>query len=246
MIIDFDRIINRFENRAPKHPIVRKVTKHFFKGPSRRLYVITPYWNAKISDLAMRRLKKRILEAGHSCLIYQFPFGILSDNVHRTDEYFKAIQKEARDDIRDVRKKYRFSEIVVIGMSLGCVNAAMIANKNRNVDRVILVVPGDSLAESLWRGIGTVRLRKQIKKHGIDLDALEKDWKALAPMNNIEGLKGKEIEVHVSRADEIIPYRNGYHLVKDMQKRGLRPRVFRNKDLGHYLTVSKFILTEKF
>lgn len=131
-------------------------------------------------------------------------------------------------------------------MSLGCVNAAMVANKNPRVNTLILVVPGNSLAESLWRGIGTTKLKQQIKKHGISLEKLEKDWKDLAPENNISGLVGKNIEIHISKSDKVIPYNNGYDLIKDMRRTGLKPKIFKNKNLGHYLTVSQFVLEEKF
>jgi len=31
-----------------------------------------------------------------------------------------------------------------------------------------------------------------------------------------------------------------------MRRIGLKPKIFRNKNLGHYLTVSEFVLKEKF
>ncbi len=246
MSINIDKMITEVRDEFSTNSIVRKIGKRFFHGSSSKLYVITPYWKATMSDIPMRILEKRILKNGHSCLAYQFPKKILSENVYLTEKYFLKIQEEVKKDINDVKKKYNFSEVIVVGISLGCVNASMVANKNEDVNKLILVVPGDSLSESLWKGIGTRKLKSQIKKHHINLEELEKDWKKLDPKNNIDGLARKEIEIYLSRADKIIPYVNGNHLIKDMKDVGLNPIVFRNEKLGHYLTPLKFIITNKF
>jgi len=246
MSISLDKIITEIEDDFPSHLIARKITRHFFHRDSSKLYVITPYWHANMKDIAMNILKKRILKAGCSCLIYQFPVKILSDNIHLTEKYFKEIKGKIEKDIEEVKNKYNFSEIVMIGISLGCVNASMITNHNSNINKLILVVPGDSLSESLWRGIGTRKLKNQIKKHNVNLKELEKDWEKLDPKNNIDGLSNKDIEIYLSRSDKIIPYTNGNHLVKDMRGIGLNPIVFKNKRLGHYLTPLKFIFSKDF
>lgn len=246
MSISLDEIITDVRDNIPSHLIVRKITKHFFHKNGSKLYVITPYWQATMLDIPMRILKKRILKTGNSCLIYQFPVKILSENIHLTEEYFKEIQEEVKKDIKEIKSEYKFSEIIVVGISLGCVNASMITNKNPDINKLILVVPGDSLSESLWRGIGTKKLKNQIIKHHINLEELEKDWRKLDPKNNIDGLSGKDIEIYLSRSDKIIPYTNGNHLVKDMKNIGLNPIVFKNKRLGHYLTPFKFILSKDF
>ena len=246
MSVSLDEIITDVRDNIPNISIVRKIGKHFFHGGHSKLYVITPYWQAKVSDIPMRILKNRILRAGHSCLIYQFPIKILSENVHLTEKYFKEVQEDIKKEIERMKNAYNFSEIIVVGISLGCVNALMVANKNINVDKVILVVPGDSLSDSLWRGVGTRKLKNQIKRHHINLKELENDWKYLDPKNNIDGLFGKELEIYLSRSDKVIPYTNGNHLVKDIRDIGLNPTIIKNNKLGHYFTPLGFILFNKF
>lgn len=246
MIENLDEIITEMRDTIPEHSFVRKIGKKFFHGKSSKLYVVTPYWSAKMSEFSIRLLKRRILNAGHSCLIYQFPVKILSGNIYLTEEYFKEIKKDVRKDIKIFRSKYNFTEVIVIGMSLGCVNAPMISNDNPDVDGLILIVPGDSLAEGLWYGIGATKIKSLIKKHNINFQELEKDWKDLAPRNNIDNLFGKNIEIYISKSDEVIPYKTGSKLVKEMKDRGLNPLVIKNKNLGHYLTILKFIFLKKF
>ena len=250
MSICIDEIItearDKVEDSFPEHSIVKRISKHFFLGGRSKLYVVTPYWHASLSQLPMRILKTRIKKAGHSCLIYQFPGKILSENVHLTDKYFKEIQAEIRKDIKNFKDKHNFIEVIVIGMSLGCANALMAGNKNPDVNKISLVVPGDSLADSLWRSVGTKQLKNKIKKENINLQELEKDWKCLDPKNNIDGLSDKEIEIYLSRSDKVIPYENGGHLIKDMKNIGLNPIFFKNKKLGHYLTIFEFIISKQF
>jgi len=245
MSFNLDEIIANVRG-ITEHSAIRKITRHFSYRSCLKLYVVIPYWTATMSQFPMQVLTKRILNAGYSCLIYQFPKRILSDNIYLTQEYFKEIQEEIKQDIKDIKKKHNFEEISVIGISLGCVNALMVANKNPDINNVFLVVPGDSLSDSLWRGVGTVRLKSQIKKHKINLEELEKEWKNLDPKNNIDSLFDKKIEIHLSKSDKVIPYTNGHRLVADMEETGLHPSVFTNNKLGHYLTFLKFIFFNKF
>lgn len=246
MSVSLDEIITDARDIIPDQLIIRKIGKHFFHGGHSKLYVVTPYWHATISQMPLQVLKRRILKAGYSCLIYQFPIKILSDNVHLTEKYFKEIEEEIRKDIKEIKAKYNFSEISFIGISLGGINALMAANGNKDVSEVFLIVPGDSLAESLWKGIGTQNLKNQIKKHRINLEELEKNWKDLEPKNNIDRLSEKHVEVYLSRSDTVIPYTNGHHLVKDMINKKINLKIYENKKLGHYLTILKFIFFKKF
>jgi hypothetical protein len=70
---------------------------------------------------------------------------------------------------------------------------------------------------------------------------LKEAWRDLAPENNFDGLKGKEIEIYISKCDVNIPYRFGKKLVDRMVAHGLNPLVNENKYLGHYLTVLRYL-----
>jgi hypothetical protein len=246
MVFDLDKFITDLRKNFLVRPAVKKIGRRFFRGRSSRLYVVVPYWYATVSSFVMRDLEKRILEAGHSCLAYQFPGKSFSDDVQMTLKNFKDIQKKAENDIKFFRKKHNFSEVVVLGISMGVVNALMIANNNPDVQKLILVVPGDSIVKVLWNGIGAIEIKERITSRGIHMEDLEKEWKELEPRNNVSGLTDKDIEIHLSRSDDVIPYKNGRELLSVMKKIGLKPKVFENKDLGHYLTIFNFISEEKF
>jgi len=246
MPTSLDEVISGIMDFVPKENSVQKIGKKFFFGGRDRLYVIVPPWRASFDTPPMRFLKEKILKTKCSCLVYEFPIDILSTDVLRTKKYFKIIQKKIKANISKIKKKYKFKEIVLVGISLGNVHALMVANDNEDVDGLCLVVPGDSLAYCLWNGVATVDLQKGIEQRKINLDKLEKIWQDLAPKNNIDRLEGKDIEVYLSRSDKVIPYESGDRLVKDMEKRGLSIKVFKNKKLGHYLTALKFIFSKVF
>src|SRR3989344_8143787 len=102
MSLNLDRIITDVRDSIPNNKLARKTSKHFFRGKSDKLYVVTPYWQATINQFPMKMLKRRILKKGHSCLIYQFPVKILSEDVRLTERYFKEIENEVRKDIEDI------------------------------------------------------------------------------------------------------------------------------------------------
>ena len=146
------------------------------------------------------------------------------------------------EEINHFKKKYNLIKIDLIGLSIGCVGALLVANNNPDVRRIELVAPGNCLAESVWYGIRTINLRRDYEKRGITMDFLKKHWKNLAPENNLNGLEGKEISVYISKSDQIIPYKLGHKLVEKMHEKGLKPKVFVNKFRGHYGTVVGFLL----
>jgi len=244
----FDRIISKFEQekdgisfKAKPKDYIKKEFK--YKKGSSILYAIVPPWHVELG--ISRVLKKKILANKDSYIDYVFSPEILSTYPNTAKKCYNIIKKTVRSDLNKLSKKYGFSKIVIIGISLGCVNALMIANNNPLVKKIILIAPGHCLAESLWNGVRTQKLRQEFEKKGINLEKLKKAWKTLAPENNISGLMGKEIYVYLSKADEAIPYYCGKSLVESMIKKGLKPNVKTNKYLGHYLTVLKFMFFPK-
>lgn len=209
---------------------------------SKELYVFFPPWHSKLKyDW---KLRNKITSSGASCLEYKFNGHFLSSDYKLTIKYFKEIRKNILSKISNLIKKYNFKKINIIGISLGCVNACMIANSLKKINELILIVPGNDLAESLWNGIKTKRLRKAFVKKGINLESLKKYWKELAPENNLDNLEFKKVKIYLSKSDKVIPYGNGKKLFDKISKRK-NVEIHENKFLGHYLTAIEFYLFPK-
>jgi predicted esterase YcpF (UPF0227 family) len=140
---------------------------------------------------------------------------------------------------------YNFKEIIVIGLSLGGLYATTIANKIKNLKRLVLVIPGDSLAGSILDSISTKDLKRVFRKNRVTYKVHDSHCKDFNTINNIHNLKGKEVHLYISRSDEVIKYKHGLILAKSIKEVGAKLTVFKNKNHGHYGTAVKFLLYPK-
>jgi len=199
---------------------------------SKRLHILMPPWRGKLAftdELSKFFRKKR-----RSFLTYEFPNGILSSDHQTTIEFFRSIEGRVNSDVEGLKGEYGFTDFDMTGMSLGCVNSTMIANRNPIYGNMTLLVPGHCLAESMWSGYRTQHLRQEFEERGVSEEQLIDEWSELAPMNNIGGLKDSKVAVFLSTADEIIPYRCGEKLVEKLREGGIKPKVRNLPFLGHY------------
>lgn len=201
----------------------------------KELYIILPGWYTKFAYTS--RLRKKIFESGCSYLEYHFPSERLSTNYKSTVKFFRKIKEKVISDMDHLESQYGFTKFNLISASLGTVHASMVANSSPKVNKVILIVPGHSLAEGLWKGILTQHLRKQFEENKVTLKELKEHWKELAPENNIDNLKGKEIYIYLSKTDLMVPYYSGRKLFDLMEKKNLKPKLKENILLGHCGTV---------
>lgn len=244
MFFSPDRFIGLFRGKVTDFGGAIGLRSKFHEVPKPKgLYVIIPIW--KDGTDYYKLIRKRIRLLGYSCIEYRIASALLSPDYKYTDQAFKEVINQVRLDIEKMVAEKAFKEVKVIGFSVGCIEAAMIANYNPYVTKLVLVAPGNCLAESMWYGLKTRNIKQLFEKQGIDLPFLKKAWKDLAPENNFHGLAGKEIEIYLSKCDINIPYRLGRKLADAMIAHGLKPKVYENKYLGHYLTVSKYLLMGK-
>jgi esterase/lipase len=246
--MDLDKIfkipINGREVFDDKIPLEKIIKKRFnYKKDSKELYILLPPWGGRIfyNFFVRRFLRKK----GYSFLEYEFPKAILSTNWKFTLDYFNFIHDSVVKESEKLKKRYGFQKIKIIGMSLGCVNACMCANNNESIDEIVLILPGHCLAELVWRGISTQKIRREYENKEISLKELKDRWHALAPENNIDKLKSKKVSIFLSKADEVVPYYCGEKLLEKLKS--LKYNLFYdiNDNLGHYLTVMQFYLNPK-
>lgn len=241
-IIKFLWLTNYFEKfpdpKGKNYPIEK-----YFRHASRadELIVVLPFW--KSWTFANKLLNWRALRSGKSCLFYSFSPELLSSDPEYTLQEFHKIKAQVRQDISDLKKQYGYSKIKIIATSLGVVSAMMIADGNKDVDELLLIVPGSCLASSLWDGIRTQRLKKIYEQKGIDKEKLQKMWKELAPKNNVSQIEGKKIHVAISKSDKLIPYKYGKEFADILKEKGasIKESIFP----GHYISIIQFYLFGK-
>jgi hypothetical protein len=218
--------------------LFKKRFKH--KPQSQELFIILPPWGGRLCLNLF--LRKAVLRKGCSILEYEFPRNILSSDWERTLNYFNFVRELVLRDAQELKNKYKFSKISIVGVSLGCINACMVANNN-DVNILCLIVPGNCLAEVLWYGAATQGIRKDYEEKGITLENLKKYWHSLAPETNIENLRAEKILVYVSKADKVIPFYNGKTLIEKIKSHNHHIFYKIHKNLGHRVTALVFYLT---
>ena len=58
-------------------------------------------------------------------------------------------------------------------------------------------------------------------------------------------LKKEKVIIFNSKSDLIVPYERSRNLIQLMKKRKIYPKVYTNKNLGHYLSILKFYFSKK-
>ena len=242
MLIDY--LVTKFSkekninlNVDLKKLLVRRF--YYFSGSS-DLYVSISLYSGGL-DYASR-LKTKIKKKNASFLDFRLSADILSSDTEQTLNRFYFLKQQIIDQIKLLKQQHKISRIHLVGISMGCVTALMIANHGSFINKVILVVPGNCLAESMWKGIRTQHLKEIIESNGISLKDLKQKWNSLAPENNLDEMNHKEIIVYISQTDRVIPGELGERLVNRMYKENLAPFVHKNKYLGHYGTIARFYI----
>ena len=216
------------------------IKKFYYLPNSSDLYISIALWSGGLDYLC--HLRKKVKQRNASFLEFKLSSEILSSDTEETLSRFYFLEQQIVNQVKLLHQQYGFDKIHLIGISMGCVTVSMIAHHNSFIDKIILIVPGDSLAEPVWKGIRSQHLKKIIESNGISLKDLKQKWHSLAPENNLDGMEKKEIIVYFSQSDRIIPGEFGECLVNKMYKKNLSPLVCKNKYLGHYGTMGKFFM----
>lgn len=106
-----------------------------------------------------------------------------------------------------------------------------------SVDTLDLIVPGGSLARSLWTGYRTRDLRAQFEQKGISLGELEERWAALAPTFQASKVRNAEVDITISSADKIIQPDTAHELAAAFANAGNNVNLHVLPVLGHYGTI---------
>lgn len=229
------------EKIAPMKVMKKKFTH---KKGSKELFVIFPPWRSHLYYNLL--VKRQLLKNDCSVLEYEFPAAILSSNWKFTLKYFNFICSHAVKEIKRLKNKYKFQKLSMIGVSLGCVNACMCARVlPLKTQDLFLIAPGHCLAESMWEGISTQKIRKSYESKNISLKELKKHWHKLAPENNLSNLKCDNISIFLSKSDRVIPFRCGKILLDKLKLQKCNISYENEKLLGHYLTAFLFYIYPK-
>lgn len=210
---------------------------------SSKLMVLLPPWH--VAPLLWNRLQKQLLKQGYSLLTYQVSENILNADGKHVARSFKIVKDAAIKDIARLHRTGQFKKVDVAGLSLGTVSALYIAVSGVEINRLILVSPSADLAEGIYCGKRTRKIKHKLKDVNKSLDEYRQEMHELT-MRKDYTMHVKSVEMLISDADHVIPYELGLELAESLKNKGIKTQIIRRPYRGHYLSFILFCLTGKF
>ena len=213
-------------------------------GDRRRAVVVLPQWNADAEGHA--GLCRFLARVGISALRLSLPYHdarmppeldradyIVSANVGRTLQVNRQAVLDARRAVAwlDAQGHER---IGVLGTSLGSCLASLAAAHEPRVTAAALNHVSPYFADVVWDGLSTEHVRAGLDG-AVDLDRLRRLWLPISPMPWVDRLRGVRVLLVYARWDLSFPVHLSRRFVAEVERRGLRPRVF-VLPCGHYTT----------
>lgn len=212
-------------------------SRQLLNGQADKLAVVFPPWHGgrRVTEALVKRLQKN----NWAVLNYTFHDQILEPDIERVSQSFEAIQTEVTDNLGQINEMGQYSRVDLIGVSLGNVAMALVAEKNPEFTSATLVVPGSNLALAMWHGTRTQNIRNHLSQQGINEIDLDDAWRNLAPMSHAKAFKEKPTELVISTKDCIIPTSFQYEMSEALNDARSRVTNHYNR-LGHAASVAMF------
>ena len=105
----------------------------------------------------------------------------------------------------------------------------MIVANTKHVKKIILNLTAANLAETVWSW-------DFIDKQKITLDSLDKSWKKLSPINNLDNVSDKQFLIYLAKNDGVIPYSQGLQLVNEFKNKKIKYDLIINKKRNHVVS----------
>lgn len=178
---------------------------------------------------------KLIEKTGYYCITYTYDKEILDPNPKVTVENVSHVVVDLLEEISRLNKQ-NIHDITIIGTSMGNIPAVITANKSADVDKLILNMCGNDMAQIIWSWDHVIKgFKSEMLRNGVTLEKLSQEWKSINPKNNLANLKNKKILLLLSKKDTIIPFQQADELRKSLIKINASTIVKTSNHFGHFL-----------
>jgi hypothetical protein len=204
-----------------------------------KLAVIFPGWHTH--KFPVNRLSNRLAKRGWAVLTYDFHDQIIGPSDEMVAESFKYIRGQIGKELEGLNKKHHYKQIHFIGISLGNVSMALVADKFPDFNSATVVVGGEDLAVDMWHGLRTLFIRDEFKKAHVGLKRLDMDWSEEAPMNHAKRFTDKKVKFILSRSDKFILPKYQKKLLENIESAGADISV-KTRWSGHLMIIVRYCL----
>jgi hypothetical protein len=206
------------------------------------LTLVFPPWHG--GGPAIKILTNRLAKAGSAVLSFNFHDSILEPSAYGVIESFNHMEAGVQGATTKLLAENNYQKIRLVGLSLGTVSLALAARILPNFDSATVVVGSSNLALSMWEGKRTAGVRRGLQAQGVTAREIDQAWQMLAPKNHAECFEGKDVNMVISRSDNIVPTHYQNEFAEHLTKAGANLSVSYTR-LGHYAAAGQFCLTGK-
>jgi hypothetical protein len=218
------------------------VRQEFLNPAGRNLHVIFLPWHA--GEVPYKWLCHRLTRRGDAVVVYYFAEEVLTPDVGMVKWVYQQLQTIITSSLTKITNKTPYRSVNFIGMSLGNVALAVVADRFNKFDRVTMVCTASSLAKSVWYGDRTKDVRAELEANQLSLAQVEKVWYEVEPINHVAAFSDKKVTIIVSKTDSCIPTRFQTELVQAARK-SITDLCVKYTKLGHYGAIINYCLFGK-
>ena len=207
--------------------------KKIFSLNNKKVVFLLTGWKGQIWEYYFVILT--LLVNGFDCVAYEYDSDMLSPDVGGTISSFDDVTNDVLQTLTKFNKR-GYKDLYIFGTSLGSALSIIVANKTKHIKKIILNLTGASLAGTVW---SWDTFKKDLKANKTNLKSLEKSWRRLAPINNLNNMLDKQVLIYLSKHDDVIPFIQGAQLVREFKNKQIKHRLIVNTHGGH--VVSGFV-----
>ena len=181
------------------------------------IVILIPPWNMPQQFFYL--IEKKIPE-NFGYISYYYSEEILNSDPYLTEKYFLKFINRIISDLKALNKT-KPRAFYIYGQSLGALFGMIVADKIY-INKLVLIAPGDNLAECFWNGNKTQHLRRLMEKNSVTLTKLKNFWRKISPDYYFKNKAVKsKYYVQIAKKDHVIPYKNGIKLIKLFKQKNI-------------------------
>jgi len=209
---------------------------------SERLTVLFPPWHG--GGFVYGALARRLKDNGSSVLSYTFHGDVLQPDVDTVLQSFTYIKDTITEDIDELNREHRYDAVDLVATSLGNVSLALVASEYGEFRNATMIVPGSNLARCMWEGSRTQDIRQQFEAQGLAVEDLDSSWDILAPKQYAEVFADKNVKIHISDSDTVIPAGFQQEMAVALRENAANLDL-KTSQHGHVANILKYCLSDK-
>jgi len=175
---------------------------------------------------------KALKSAGYDVVAYEYTDKVFTEG---DPNYLLSVIQQISDDF--ALKSTKYKNVLAAGVSLGAYIAFNVQRRNPNIKQGVYGTAGISVAHAIFTAKVFGRFRKKFIANGYTEMSLEKVWKDIEILEDLDLAKDKSIVIVKGGMDRIVRYKTASKMMDTWKARGINVEYFAKRGLGHAMTI---------